>query len=181
MACRGVLFAITEREAADLQRRANQGPSLLARLLGRADTADARDSSVLAGIETIEGRWDNDWLCETDKAWDAIHRCFSGGKLSFDFDKPLEGVILGGESLHQGDDYLVSLKTPAQVKEIAAAVAGVSDADLARRYDELSEDDYGCPKSSDDRDYTLGWFSQVRDFYPKAAAADRPVIFTVDQ
>jgi hypothetical protein len=30
-------------------------------------------------------------------------------------------------------------------------------------------------------DYTWHWFEQVRDFYRKAAAANRAVIFTVDQ
>ena len=35
----------------------------------------------MAVIEEIEDRWDRDWLVETDKAWDAIHRCLTGGTL----------------------------------------------------------------------------------------------------
>ena len=36
-------------------------------------------------------------------------------------------------------------------------------------------------KAWDAFDYTWHWFTKVRDFYGKAAAADRAVIFTVDQ
>jgi len=59
VACRGVHFAITESDAA--------------RLLGAPD-----DTRVLEIIQDeIEEQWDEEWLYQTDKAWDAIHRCLT--------------------------------------------------------------------------------------------------------
>ena len=31
--------------------------------------------------EEIEEPWDEEWLLEMDKAWDAIHRCLTDGRL----------------------------------------------------------------------------------------------------
>ena len=58
MACRGVHFALTSQEDQ--------------RLL--AATNDAAVVEILQ--EEVEERWNEEWLYETDKAWDAIHRCF---------------------------------------------------------------------------------------------------------
>tara|TARA_R100000789_G_scaffold80776_1_gene75960 strand:+ start:876 stop:1169 length:294 start_codon:yes stop_codon:yes gene_type:complete len=56
MACRGVHFALTEE----------QRSQLLAIVESQGD--------VIGFIqEDIEELWDTEWLCETDKAWDAIH------------------------------------------------------------------------------------------------------------
>jgi hypothetical protein len=35
----------------------------------------------MAQIEAIEEAWDLDHLAESDKAWDAIHRCLTDGQL----------------------------------------------------------------------------------------------------
>jgi hypothetical protein len=63
MACRGVHFAITKIDGD--------------RLLTASD-----DHAVLHIIQDdIEERWDEDWLYQSDKAWDANHRCLSDGTL----------------------------------------------------------------------------------------------------
>ena len=41
------------------------------------------DDDLMAMIEEIEDPWDREWLVETDKAWDAIHRCLTGGTLEY--------------------------------------------------------------------------------------------------
>jgi hypothetical protein len=119
---------------------------------------------------------------ETDKAWDAIHRCLTDGTLSWDGDEyPLDHAILGGESLYDGDDYILSLKSPDEVREVAAALRGVTRAKLRAGYDRIDPDDYDMPLSDDDFEYTWEWFQGVVEFYQRAAAAGHWVLFTVDQ
>lgn len=55
MGSRGVLFAIDD--------------TTTQRLL-----AARSDSGVMKIVEAIEEEWDDDFLTETDKAWDAMHR-----------------------------------------------------------------------------------------------------------
>jgi hypothetical protein len=62
---RGVLFAITDED-----REA---------LLGMDDDAAVADYVS----EVIEERWERGFLAETDKAWDAMHRCLTDGRLEF--------------------------------------------------------------------------------------------------
>jgi hypothetical protein len=163
MACRGVLFALSAEDERGL-------------------LSCAADSECLAFVqEEIEERWDAEWLAETDKAWDAIHRCLSGGKLEVIPGDPGSMAILGGRQLHLGDDYIVSFKNPAEVHAIAAALAAVDDDALRLKYDALDPDDYDGEIGEEDLEYTLGWFQDLRSFYQKAAAGNRAVIFTVDQ
>jgi hypothetical protein len=139
------------------------------------------DDKSLEIVNAIVERWDEDWLCETDKAWDAIHRAFDSSNLSWNFDEPLQGVILGGKCVYFRDDYLISYKSAEQVREIAAALSAVSSEDMAHRYDLIDAVKYQRDKGDKDRGYTLGWFEPVKNFYQKTAAAGRPVVFTVDQ
>src|SRR5262245_10709156 len=41
-------------------------------------------------------------------------------------DYPLNHTVLAGKLLYTGDDYIMSLKTPAQVKDVAVVVAGLT-------------------------------------------------------
>lgn len=163
MACRGVFFAITDEDAA--------------RLL-----AAKSDEEVLDLIqEEIEERWDEDWLQETDKAWDAIHRSLTDGTLACSGENLLEKCVFGGRQLYQGDDYIVSFITADEVKEVAAAIKGVDETWLRSRYSQIDPDDYQGEVDDEDFEYTWEWFQGVQSFYQKAAAHNRPVIFTVDQ
>ena len=162
MRCLGVHFAIGAEEAK--------------RLL------DAEDDDQLVEIvkEEIEEAWE--LAFETDKAWDALHRCLSNGTLNSDEgEPPLNRVFFGGRTLNTEADYFVVLVTPPEVKEIAAALAKLTEDWLRERYFKVPFPDYQGEKSDEDWDYTLDHFEGLPEFFARAASGDRYVIFTVDQ
>lgn len=163
MGCLGVHFAIDGATAA--------------RLLAAED-----DEDVASIIEEIEETWDRRFLFDTDKAWDALHRCLSDGTLDPDSGSyPLSHVVLGGVSLYEGEDYVVALVTADQVPEVAAALAPIDRAWLRERYDSLEFPDYQGVRGDEDFEYTWGNVQGLDGFFRTAAEAGRAVIFTVDQ
>lgn len=106
MGCRGMFFALTdEQEAA---------------LIATRDDAEVREF-----VEELEmGDWDGEPLdCETDKAWDAMHRCLSDGTLGCGRRlSPLDMAVLGGGHHYEGEEYVVAHLRPAEVVEVAAAL-----------------------------------------------------------
>lgn len=167
MACRGVLFAITNADV---------------RALLSARMAANRDEAVWEVIEEIEERWEEDWVMETDKSWDSMHRCLTDGKLEFENgDYPLNHCILGGTQLYDGEDYIISLKTPQQVRDVAAALKNIGEADLRKWHDKIERETYPGTVDEVNFEYTWSWFRGLPEFYANAAEAKRSVIFTVDQ
>src|SRR5262245_15296288 len=164
MGARGVHFAVTSEQ--------------LARLLAASD-----DDGLMEVIEQIEDAWDKDHLAESDKAWEAIHRCLTDGSLLYESGEyPLNHVICGGRQLHRGEEYTVSLVTPEQVKDVSAAIDPLTEHWMRERYfSMLKPNGYAGDIGEDDLGYTWPWFENVRDLYRKAAASGRAVIFTVDQ
>jgi len=163
MSCLGVLFALTD---ADSQR-----------LLAAGD-----NDAVMTIIEEIEEKWDEEWLTQTDKAWDALHRCLSNGTVFYDEGEyPLNRAVLGGKHLYDGDDYVVAYVAPNEVKDVAAALAPLTEKDLRARYDAIDGDDYNGEHGEEDFKATWAHFLGVREFYKKSALAGRSVVFTVDQ
>ncbi len=164
MGCRGVHFAITEQQAQSL-----------------IDAPD--DATVMEIIDSIEeNEWETGLHAETDKAWDAIHRAMTDGSMTWDGgEEPLKWVILGGRRVYQGDDYIATLLTPAQVKAVAEAIAPMDEKALRKRYDELVPEDFCLGKGDEDFEYTWHWFNELKQFFQKAADAQRHVIFTADQ
>ena len=162
MPCRGVHFALTAEESA--------------RLLSAAGD----DALVDVMQEEIEERWDEEWLCETDKAWDAIHRCLSGGGLAPD-GSTLSKVVLGGRQLHGGVDYVVSYLTPDEVRAVARALPTIDEPWMRSRFATLGQHGYDGPGDDVDFAYTWESFQALRAFYERAADAGRPVVFSVDQ
>ena len=164
MACRGVHFAITK---ADVER-----------LL-----AASSDDAVLEIVQDeIEERWEQDWLYQTDKAWDAIHRCLVDGTLDPDAGTyPLKLAVLSGRQLHRGDGYILSLVNPSEVRDVARELAKIDRQWMRSRYDSLDPNLYGVPKTEDDWEYTWDYFTGLAPFFQKAAEADRFVLFSVDQ
>lgn len=161
MGCRGVHFAIDDQQAR--------------RLLGAED-----DDELLEMVEEIEERWEAAF--ETDKAWDALHRCLSKGTLNAEEgEPPLSRVFLGGRMLNESDDYFVVLVTPYEAVQIAAALATVTESWLRERYFERPFPDYQGEKSEEDWEYTLTSFQGLPEFFARAASQGRHVIFTVDQ
>jgi len=164
MACLGVHFAPT----ADQERR----------LVAAADD----NAAVLAVIDEIEEQWDEAWLAQSDKAWDAMHRSLSNGTRFYDEGEyPLNRTVLGGRHLYDADDYIVAYVEPKEVKDVAAALAPLSAEAFRARYDAIDVDDYDGEHGEADFKYTWDNFLAVRELFKKAAEAGRCVVFTVDQ
>jgi len=166
MACLGVHFALTEDQV---------------QLLREGD-----DASRLEYLqETLEPHFfdvEPDAKVETDKAWDAIHRCLTDGTLRDDGGAyPLNHAILGGETVYSGDDYIMSLKSPAQVRDVAVALRTVTQDLLRSVYDQIDPDDYGSELSDDDFTYTWEWLTGIQVFWELASQRGRYVLFTADQ
>jgi hypothetical protein len=148
----------------------------------KALLAAKTDRKLMELVEEIEEAWEEPFVVETDKAWDAIHRCLTDGSLLYvSGEYPLNHCICGGRQLIRGRDYTVSFVSAPQVKDVAAALAKISKAWLRKRYDQIDPDDYDEGEiGDDDFDYTWESFLDVRRFYKRAAKARRAVIFTVD-
>lgn len=167
MSCLGVHFAITENEAVHL-RSLTDGKSRL--------------DHLQEVIEQLYFREHPDLTAESDKAWDAMHRTLSDGSLSWDRGRyPLSHVVLAGERLYTDPDYIMSLKTPKQVRDIASALIDVTEAEFRRRYFLIDPKSYGFPLSEDDFGYTWEHLLAVRELYARAASQSRFVLFTADQ
>jgi hypothetical protein len=148
MPARGVHFAMTADQ--------------FARLL-----AARGDEQVMAVVEDIEEAWDKEFLAESDKAWDAMHRCLTDGSLLYENGEyPLNHCICGGRQLFEGEDYTVSLVTPEQVKDVASALEPVSKAWLRERYFSLlKQEEYEFEIGDEDFEYTWDWFQNVRELF----------------
>ena len=168
MASLGVFFALTEADTTALF------------------DADGDDAVRRLVKEEIEERWDEEWTCEVDKAWDAMHRCLSDGTLAPNGTlapdgSPRSSLFFGGRRLHLGDEYVVRFLEPAQVRDAADAIGELDESWFRRRYDTLDAHGYDGPHDDEDFGYTWEYFVEVRAFIQKAADAGRPVLFTVDQ
>ena len=142
----------------------------------------ATDEDLLDFItEHVEAEWDEDWLQETDKAWDAIHRCLTDGTLNCTSGSVLEKCVAGGEHLYQGDDYFVSFIRADETEHVASALVPLDNAWIRAKYRRLDPEDYGMQLSREDEDYTTENFLELKKFYQKAAGEPRAVVFTVDQ
>lgn len=163
MACRGVHFALTVEQASRLM-----------------DTPGADNDFLRAFVHKVEEEWSEGWVQETDKSWAAIHRCLTNGKLEWG-DTPHHKCILGEDNLYEGDDYIMNFLSPGEVKEVAATIKDIDRAELRRLYDAIDTATYQGEMSDDDFEYTWSWFPHLRDFFQKAAAANRAMLFTVSQ
>ena len=162
MAARGVHFAVTADQLSAL-------------------TNANGDEELMAVVEKIEDAWDREFLAQSDKAWDAIHRCLTDGSLLYESGEyPLNHVICGGRQLCEGGDDTVSLVTSDQVKDVANALESLTKEWLRSRYFSLLKpDEYDNEIGEDDFEYTWDWFEEVRELFKKAVANGRAVIFTV--
>lgn len=166
MSCLGVHFALTETQANQLASFKSDADRL-AFLQEELEEKIFDESPELAG--------------ESDKAWDAIHRCLTDGNLGYDNGEfPLSHVVLGGVPLYYEGDYIMSLKNPEEVAMVADALSEITEQWLRERYFNIPEKDYGVPLS-DDFQYTWEWFANIRDLYAKAAERGAYMLFTANQ
>lgn len=169
MSCLGVYFALTQPEV---------------ELLRSFEDERDRLEHLKEVIEAQYFEQQPDFLAETDKSWDALHRSLSGGELTWEGregEYPLNHVVMGGESLYSKDDYIIRLKTREQVEDIAKALEPITEDEFRLRYFKINAETYPTPLSEEDFEYTWGWFEGVRELYNRAAAANRYVLFTADQ
>jgi hypothetical protein len=170
MACRGVFFAITQEDEAKLL------------------SAEDSDSVIEIITEEIEERWEEEWLQQMDKSWDAIHRCLGDGTLRTSQPSVGAKAVLGGRQLSSRDDYIISYLTIEEVRAVAAAVAPLEKAEFRRRYFGLKKKflwfdrtEYSGPIGEQDFEYSWAYFDDMRKFYAKAERAGRATVFSVDQ
>ncbi len=165
MSCLGVHFALS---SADLKR-----------VLAATGNDDALQELI---HEDIEERYEDKWQFHTDKAWDALHRCLTDGRLEYESGPfPLSYAVLGGRQLYEGTDFIVSLVEPQHVQATALALEAVTKEWLRERYLLLDPDDYEGEIDDDDFEYTWANFEGLPEFFAHAARARRAVIFTADQ
>ena len=135
--------------------------------------------------DVVEEEWFEDYpdrVAQSDKAWDAMHRTLTDGGLSGNGGTyPLNHVVLGGESLYTGSDYIMVLKTPDDVRHVAAELPTITEADFRKKYFSIDPANYGFPVDEEDFAYTWSWFQEVREFWLHAATEGRFVLFTADQ
>ena len=159
MSGRGVLFAIDDEELEQL---------------GNATS----DAQVLTLVGQIEERWERP--CELDKAWDAIHRALTDGRLALDNGRPpLSQVIVGGTLLVSSESAIVSVKPADRVVAIAHALRGWDAARFRAAYQRIDRSDYG-ELDEEDLSYTLAWFERLSPFYEQAAREESAVLFSED-
>lgn len=141
------------------------------------------DEELVAMVEEeIEEVSNEDNSFQTDKAWDAIHRCLSNGTLDVrQGARPLNLAIFGGNVLNKDPDYFVVLLTPTDVAQVAEALAQVTEDWMKKKYFDQKFPDYAGEKSQEDWEYTWGSFDGLPGFFENAAGRKQHVIFTVDQ
>ncbi len=167
MSCLGVHFALTDAEVETLRALPDE---------------QLRLEHLEEVIEKEYFANRSEYLAQSDKAWDAMHRALADGELTWDGGEyPLNHVVLGGELIYTKDDYIMSLKSPEQVRDVARVLPAFTEEEFRRRYYAINKDSYGFPLSEDDFGYTWAWFQGVRDLFLKAAAENRYILFTADQ
>ena len=172
MACLGVFFAIDEKTVQALK--------------------DAKRAELVAYVqEKIEEVYFAErasQVAEINKAWDAIHRAFAESELDFDPATgayPANWIIMGGAVLYGDqdaeDDYIITLKNPAAVRDIYNYLSRLTETEFKKLYFKIDPDKYGFPPDEQDFIYTWEWLSGALDFWKNASEKNLSVIFTVDQ
>lgn len=129
-------------------------------------------------VDEMEESWQDDTLkVDSDKAWDALHRCLADGTLDPGGGTyPLSHAVLGGRHLH--DEYYAVYIDADQVRAVADALREIDRSWLRGRFDAIDDPDYRGARDDADFDYTWDGLRDVRAFYERAAAAGCAVLFT---
>jgi hypothetical protein len=133
--------------------------------------------------EDLETRYleSRTWAFRSDKAWDAIHRSLTDGKLEHETGPyPLAYAVLGGKHLPAGDGHTACLLEVEQVKELVPALAAIEKEAFMARYRTLADTDYAGTVNDTDAAETWKCFVGLRTFFEKAKDAARPVLFSVE-
>ncbi|MCI0359066.1 MAG: YfbM family protein [Planctomycetaceae bacterium] len=167
MGCLGIHLALTGDEANKLKSQLND---------------DARRDYLLEELEDKYFSEEQDFLAESDKAWDGIHRALTDGRFTYDNGEyPLSHVVMGGEIVYHQSDYIMVLKSPKEVKDVANAIRDITEDNFKARYRKIDQALCEWPLSEEDCDYSWHWFQEVRNVFERAAQANRYVLFTASQ
>lgn len=181
MGCLGVHIALTDEQRANFLKLDN-------------------DNDRIAYLtEEVEEAWDEPHFLETDKAWDAIHRCLSdfppdtpefypqeGVTRAFALPEnhgtyPLKVCVLGGKKLMEDEsNYFMRLIEPNEVIDAARALENIDKAWLSEKYWTHCRGawpEYG----EEDLEYTWAYFEDMRDYFRRMAGNGRAVLFTASQ
>jgi len=169
MSCRGVLFAIDEKLVTQLKS------------MERDDLVDF----IADNVEEEFFAEKPEYVAELDKSWDAIRRSFLADHdlTAKEGDYPLSHIIFGSEVLYgdnDGEDYVITLKTPQQVQDISKALEKLTKSSFKEKYYAIDETAYGFPLDDEDYEYTWNWLRDTMPFWRKASKNNLFVIFTVD-
>ncbi|WP_124097939.1 YfbM family protein [Ruminococcus sp. Marseille-P6503] len=169
MSCLGVLFAVPEDVVGHI----------------KALPMEERPEYISLSLEELYFEDYPERTAELDKAWDAIHRSLTDGTLSFDCGEyPLGGVILGGEILYydgaEYDDYIITAKSPEEVKNIYTQLAGLTKKQFREGYDKIDET-YPDERGDEDFEYSWEYLQDAVPFFRLAAEKGLWVLFTADQ
>ena len=118
---------------------------------------------------------------DTDKAWHLTHFLLTGE--AWEGAEPLRNAVLGGTEIGEEDvgygpaRYL----TPAQVREVGAALKPISPQQLWSRFDLQAVQNAeiypsGWEGTDEEREYILGYFQALKDFFANAAEANDAII-----
>lgn len=120
-------------------------------------------------------------VLDIDKAWHGIHFLLTGEQHGG--RPPLAHVVFGIEPIGKEDiGYGPALGTPAaSVKEIAASVCQISDAEFRSKFNSAAltqADIYPLiwDKGAEALDYIAAYFKELQDFYKNAAEEGNAVI-----
>jgi hypothetical protein len=166
MSRRGTFYAITPDEA-----------ERLLSLVGN-DSALAKESQELFSFERQRAHF----ITPVDKTWDPMHRCLTDGTIR-GLGKgatPLALCVLGGRSLHGGDELIVCFTAPEQVPQVSQALDEIEIQWFVSRFTNLPSTGYSGPINNEEFQFLWEYFTSVRNLYSKAAEANRAVVFVAD-
>jgi hypothetical protein len=136
------------------------------------------DEAISEYVHDVIEERDDDYNVGTDKAWDAIHRSLTDGRLAFgNGSSPLNLAVLGGKLLTSCEDEPVILVDTNHVAAVAAALMAVTEESLRTGYERIDAADYAA-FGEEDFEYTWENFIDLAYFWRHAAASKRHVIFT---
>jgi Domain of unknown function (DUF1877) len=168
--CRGVLYAIGADEARVLLEVAAKATS-------EREVVDA----------TVDHDRDEAAWQALDKAWYGISCCLNhlveelhAPTMAADSDR----CVFGGRPLTDGEDWIVTLWEPAEVRAGGAILGAVTEASVRRAYaawDAEETKEYPEHGDEDDFQYIWSYLQDAREFCMQAAGVGQAVLFLVDQ
>ncbi|MDR0233908.1 MAG: YfbM family protein [Zoogloeaceae bacterium] len=172
MSCLGVCFALEE---------------------GMVDKLKSVKRAELVGLIKEEIETDffenkRELMAEFGKSWYAIQLAFSGNcndLRSKKCESPLSYLICGSQVLYgdkeDEEGYIVTLKTPQEVRDIYNALTVLTESAFKEKYHAIDEKVYDYSLSEEDFEYTWGWLMESIPFWQTASENGLYVIFTADQ